>query len=412
MSSNNIPIIFDNQTGQKAYVQFLNGHFGAGQTGANGAVALTGDKAYSFDELTSDLPNFEKLGKVPNVSLNDFTNGRMYINLGDQGLSNLGSGYQPSSHDSSDPNYNTRYGFIELNVFGSPANNMDLSYIDFFSISMSASTWKDGNMVHQLTSPDAGKIIDGLAPLSQGNACVPAGIPKSPYTDFVRVIGPGHSADYHNWTNYFKYLEGLSYKTSIAGYYAGNGTNSSKRVEGQNYKFTASFDSNTSQVTLSGSADLVGDTTITISYSVLNSFVGVYGANPAYTIKNASFGTTTNGIINDVFGWVVGDLLAGLNMGFLGSKELIPNTKNTFGQSSSSEWFTAAGKDRSTQFSGAQSDSDYYNAYAGVLQPITDAYGFPFSDRLPNILLYFPPVDQTNGVDYLKITLMPYDSKQ
>ena len=130
-----IPIIFDNQSGKTVYLQFLNGAFGPGQTGASGAVSpakpvsLAGDTAYDIADLSSPVPGFTDLRKVPNVSLNDFTNGRIYFNYGSQGLQNLGSGYQPNPVAPADPNYNTRYAFVELNVTGDQNNNLDLSAI-------------------------------------------------------------------------------------------------------------------------------------------------------------------------------------------------------------------------------------------------------------------------------------------
>jgi len=401
MSNKSIPIIFKNLTGQDAYVQFLNGHFGTGQTGANGTVNLAGDTAYSFTELSSEVPGHSSLGSVPNVSLNDFTNGRIYFNLGSAGLSNLGSGYQPSSSDSHDPNYSVRYGFIEPNVFGNSANNMDLSFIDFFGLSITASTFKDGKEVATLPCAYGCQIIDALAPLTNNNACIPEGAPTPPYTDFARILGPGHSSAYHDWTAYLNHLEGSPYTTQIAGYYGGDGSNSGPLVEGQDYSFTAAFSQADATVTLTGTCGLVGATTIVMTYADLNAVTGIYGANPPYTITNTNHGGSTVGIVNNVFGWVVGDLLAGLNFGYPGSSTPMPGTSNVFGQATSSEWFAATKADASLQFGGVQSNSDHYNQYAAALQPLAEAYGFSFTDRLGNILIPFGP----DNVDYLVITL-------
>ena len=75
------------------------------------------------------------------------------------------------------------------------------------------------------------------------------------------------------------------------------------------------------------------------------------------------------------------------------------------GELTSSEWFEVAKANPSVQFGGSQSKTDYYNQYAAVNQQNTMAYGFPFTDRLGDVLLYFPPSGDTNGVDYLKITI-------
>ena len=133
---NAIPVIFDNKTAQPAWIQFLNGTFGPGQVGAGGAVTLAGNTAYPLSALRSQVPGFPALGAVPNVLLNDFTNGRIYINFGNVGLAGLGNGYQPSSNNPSDPNYGTVYAYIELNVYGNSQNNLDLSNIDFYDDSI------------------------------------------------------------------------------------------------------------------------------------------------------------------------------------------------------------------------------------------------------------------------------------
>jgi hypothetical protein len=156
-------------------------------------------------------------------------------------------------------------------------------------------------------------------------------------------------------------------------------------------------------VTLQGTGGVVGATTITLSFSDLNAPTGVYGCNAPYSVNG---GTPTPGITNDVYGWIVGDLLAGMNLGFPGSSTTNPQTGTPLGQCTSSQWFAAAQADPSLQFGGAQSDSRHYNAYAGALLPLTSAYGFPFSDRVGSMLLPFPP-DGSGAVDYVVITLLP-----
>jgi hypothetical protein len=403
-----IPIIFDNQSGKQVWVQFLNGAFGPDQTGAGGTVKLAGDTAYEISKLTGPVPGLPNLGSVPNVSLNAFTNGRIYFNYGSQGLQGLGGGYQPNPAYDKDANYGTRYAFVEPNVFGNQDNNLDLTAIDFFGMPIEASTWTGNKMKGQLTSEKGGPIIQALAPLSTGTqAYVPAKLPAAPYTDFARILGPGQTAGYHDWTTYMTYLAGLSYGTTLAGLFGGVGGSTTPATQRQNYNLTATFDTMAKQVTIKGSADVVGATTITIKFDDLNALTGVYGANPPYTINDT---TTTAGIVNDVYGWIVGDLLAGMNMGFPGSTTPNPvegmNNNKPLGQCTSSEWFAAAVKQPSVQFSGAQRNGDYYNQYADALRPLTSAYGFPFTDRLGKVLLYFPPPGYEGAVDYVKITFL------
>lgn len=406
-----IPIIFENKTGlpdSQVWVQFLNGSFGPDQSGANGRVALQGDTAYSFEALSSTLPDHLHLGKVPNVSLSSFTNGRIYFNFGSQGLQGLGNGYQPASNTPADANYHTQYAYVELNVFGTAANNMDISAIDFLSIPIEASTWKNGQKVNSLTCKSGGEmgdVIEKLIALSHNEAAVYS------HQGFVRVNAPGLSKGYHNWDAYLCYLSTLSYSTLLKGNYAGMPSGSGSTAA-QTYTVNTKFNVQSSQgkttgtVHLKGQLGVIGKVQISIDLEQLNAPTGIYGANPSYTVTagdNAPY--TTNGIVNDVYGWIVGDLLTGLNLGFPGSETKNPQTLIPLGQCSSEEWFAAAQKNPALQFAGAQPNNpDYYNNWAAAIVPAIDGYGFPFSDRVENLLLYFPS-GCSNAVDYLKITL-------
>lgn len=410
-----IPIIFDNQTSIPAgnvWVQFLNGTFGPGQTGAGGTLPLEGNVAYSLADLNSRLPELPDIGEAPNACLNDFTNGRIYINFGEAGLALTGAGYQPDSANPNDPNYLTTYVYVELNVFGNPANNMDISNIDFFSIPIEASTWKGGKAVHALTyaqsSPGAlGAAAQALARLSSNQAVVLRN------GALVRIGGPGLVKGYHDWASYFAFLESQPQPAAtIAGTYGGQGPGSSGKIAHQDYTLTATFAKTAAcpngAVTLVGKADVVGNTTIVIDYADLNAPTGVYGANPPYTIN----GTMTAGITNDVYGWVVADLLTCLNCGFLGSTTNVSG--QPLGQYTSSQMIKLASdslKPPATPliFGGVQPSPDYYNSYAAeILKMSTDVYGFPFSDRIQQPLLYFPP-QGPHAVDYLKISILPLD---
>ncbi|KIC51553.1 hypothetical protein [Tateyamaria sp. ANG-S1] len=381
-----IPVIFKNNTGQaddQVWVQFLNGYFGGGQTGAGGTVKLSGNKGYSLADLTSALPGFPSLGSVANVSLNNFTNGRIYLNLGDTPLSTT-AGNQPQPGDKSDPDYLTQYAYVELNVFGNGSNNMDISNIDFFSFTVTAATYKGGKLADQLTSQDTSTLMTAIKKVAPAAALV-----TDSAKDTVRVLGPGLASGYHTWSEYMAFLENQT--TKIAGTFGSD----------QPYDLTASFDSKTSVVTLSGTINSTTQTTITIPYSEMNAVTGVYGANPSYSVN----GGPSVPFANDIYGWIVGDLVAGMNWGFPGSSTPVPGqTGKTMGQLTSSEWFSTAVAHTSVQFSGAQSNDDFYNTYAAANQPLTEAYGFPFTDRLGGVLLYFPP-SGTGAVDYLEITL-------
>jgi hypothetical protein len=348
---------------------------------------------------------------MPNVSLTAFS-GRIYLNFGDAGLAipknengQPNTAYQPPSNDSHDTNYYTNWAYIELNVACSSSDNMDRSYIDFFSMAIEASTWLNGQQVGALTFVDSSPTVLGqgmasLAALTRNAAVVESG------GSIVRILGPGLSSDYPDWNDYFDFLENEP-QSKIAGYFGGSG--GTGRRAAQNYSLTAQFNppDRPNFVTLTGTAN-GGEIDIAISYADLNAPTGIYGCNPGYTVNG---GPKTSGIVNDVTGEIVGDLLAALNYGLLASKTVVEG--KTLGERTTSEMFKLGaqllgqGKVSSMLFAAAQPDnSAYYNVYAAqILNMTTDAYGFPFADRIQQPLLPFPP----GAVDYLKISILPID---
>jgi hypothetical protein len=402
-----IPVIIENNSGHaddKVWIQFLNGTFNSGQTGAGGTVHLMGNKGYSLAQLKSEVTNIS-LVSVPNLSLNAFKNGRIYVNFGSSPLVVKG-GNQPAPSTPSDPNYHTPYAYIEPFIDGSSSNNLDFSNIDFFSFAMTASVceWsttknKYVEQPFKLTSHSTADLRGVLKAIAPTGAVV-----KNSSADFVRVNGPGQVDVYHHWENYMNFLEDKT--TTIGGQYAGTA-----KTQAKYYNLTASFNSTTTLVTLEGTVqddaitDLTGtsNTKIIITYAEMNAYTGVYGANPHYSINSGP----VQKLKNDVYGWIVGDLLAGMNYGFPGSVTTDPtNSDETLGKLESSKWFEIAKAHQCVQFGGAQSNSDYYNTYAAANLPLTMAYGFPFTDRLGNVLLHYPPGGPENHPKYLKITIL------
>ena len=411
-----IPVIIENNSGladDKVWIQFLNGTFNSGQTGDGGAVHLMGNTGYSLHQLTSELTNISELGSVPNLSLNAFKNGRIYVNFGSSPLVVKG-GNQPAPSTPSDLNYHTPYAFIEPFIDGSSSNNLDFSNIDFFSFAMEASVCEQSTTKYKyveqpfkLTSHSTADLRGVLTDVAPADAVV-----KNSSEDFVRVNGSGQMNAYHDWENYMNFLEDKT--TTLGGKYAGT-----KKTPAKYYNLTASFDGQKEHVTLEGIVqddvitDLTGtpNTKIVITYAEMNAYTGVYGANPHYSINNGP----VQKLKNDVYGWIVGDLLAGMNYGFLGSVTPDPTSATsdltkrpkTMGELESSKWFEIAKEHPSVQFGGAQSNKDYYNTYAAANLPLTMAYGFPFTDRLGNVLLHYPPsAPDSEHPKYLKITIL------
>ena len=377
-------------------------------------------KPYSLLSLVSPTPLVQSVpAHLPAVFLTSFS-GRFYISL-HHGLKDMVPGYIPAANsgpsggNQGDPNFACCYQYIEPTVTGNQIN-IDMSYIDFTAISlcMTAKNAPHAQNGRQ-TSESSLKLATATATASVANAAVlPASTDLLPSANFARVISPGLGAPsmYHDFT---AYLTGTlaSQSVRLAGTFQGVGQPpwSNPALQAQSYDFNATFDRQ-GNVTLSpnlGSGNGqapgvpvakrgqgVGATTkMHVAFAALNVVTGIYGCNPAYSL---STGPSFPGITNDVWGEVLGDLVAGLNFGFVGSTMSFGST--TVGQLASTQWWgngympdgtyvhpstTPAGN--KVYFGGVQATASNYNSYAASLAPLTTGYGFPLGDRLGRNLL-------------------------
>ena len=162
---------------------------------------------------------------------------------------------------------------------------------------------------------------------------------------------------------------------------------------------------------------------------------GVIGANANYLYKYylktdsdpGSYSQTdpsNGGPQDNVLTWVEGDLLAGMNVGTVGSektlKQPITLNGNTYaagtmiGTFNSQDWWDLGSTLRTTgsvydyYFGFLQSDSDFYNRYAETIYPFTDAYGFAYSDRITGGRAAISwNAQAANAVDTVEITILP-----
>ena len=138
---------------------------------------------------------------------------------------------------------------------------------------------------------------------------------------------------------------------------------------------------------------------------------GVVGANANYLYKFYTQGTTDPGYSqtnpfnggpqNNVLTQIEGDLFAGMNVGFAwqhdDTRQAITINGNAYaagtqvGSMNSQDWFslgsalvaqTGTGGVYDYYFGYLQPSTQYYNAYAEALYPLSDAYGFAYSDRI------------------------------
>ena len=447
-----VPIVFSNDTGMSSsqiWIQFLGGHAvdGTYTDAITGVQQLQGNVAYSLDQLTNPAT-----GKAQ-LNLSAVDSGRVYVSYGAYGLQNLGAdngGYTPAAQTVTDPNYGTRYQYWEPTV--KPAGGgatiwADLTYIDMTAISFSMSARNTSNNTLNTSVSNGnqtssfGQVLVSKAWTSSGNspqAIMPSGASTTlPNPTFARVISPQFSSTgtYPDFTNYLNHLGNASTTATISGQFVGTVPETSALDDKQIYNYLATFSGNatTGQVTLTAQTGSVQTNTIVIKNSDLNSVLGIYGNDVPYSVNG---GTATKGITNDVYGRIVGDLLAGLSFGYVGSNQTFTsgNVTKTIGQVSSTEWWaggqtqgpvligngnatvawldTPAGK--GIYFGGAQpGNPDYYNQYAASLaatdpatgNPYTTGYGFPLQDRLGNNLLVYNTAEKPGT--YLLLNINP-----
>lgn len=165
---------------------------------------------------------------------------------------------------------------------------------------------------------------------------------------------------------------------------------------------------------------------------------GIIGANANYLYKfypvnqaePAQYSTTnpvSGGPKNDVLSWITGDLLSGMNLGTVGSDKTFASpiklknrtyaANQKVGTFESQDWFVMGDVLRGNNhtqsvyqyyFSFLQDPkSDFYNKYAAAIYPLTDAYGFAYSDRILNgkaAIMW--NAKGSNPIDTIEITIL------
>ncbi|WCN13701.1 hypothetical protein GV054_12165 [Marinomonas mediterranea] len=430
-----VPMVFKALDTDSTYIQFITDKsldgFYYDSTGDK--VSLSANTAYPLSSLVSTkaIVSGAPTG-VPAVAVREFS-GRVYVNFGSQGLQGLSTEYTPSASNPLDANYDVRYQYYEPTIKNGQLN-IDLSYIDFTSISLSlkAKNAPNASNPNQLSVSSSRLAAATGNSASSANASVlPNANDQLPSANFARVISPqlSQTVCYHDFSKYLLALNGTSAR--IAGTYVGTGDQPSGNPEtqAQSYDYTATFSIKQDKTTkaISGSVTLVPSTdsgngcaagvpavqqglgvgpstgNIVLDYADLNAATGIYGCNAPYTLNG---GAKTAGITNDVYGQVVGDLFSGLNFGYIGSSELFNGAPiNTL---CSTEWWGGVMPDGTNvvsgstpggtgmYFGGVQSDSDFYNSYAGSIATLTAGYGFPLQDRLgKNLMAMNTETDQS-----------------
>lgn len=444
-----VPIIFDipaDKNPSNVFVHFRTSlaNFSGMYRDSNGnAVSLLKNTPYSLATLTStNSVGGGAPSNKPAVLISNFISGRIYFNYGSTGLVGLSDAYIPAAQTSSDSNYYTRYAYLEPTVEASGSGakiTANLTYIDFFGLSLSLQAV---NAPHAVNNPQLSaygqEMVDAVVAtaLMHNSNVLPNAAAVLPSTNFARVIAPQLRGDlYTSWSNYLcVYLQGKTNR--LKGLFAGVGTQPAATPvhQMQLYDFLVTFNTNgdalmraqpasgdgtSTNISPPNRGPGVGSTnqTISVLFSVLDSIKGIYGNDPSYTVTNSGVAvTTTVSIVNDYYGWVVGDLMAGLSFGFLSST--VDFRGKAIGEYYSAEWWglyiadgvkinitnTPAGND--LYFGKAQPDHPYnYHRFAAALEPLTPGYGFALQDRMGQNLMELDTDKDPNG--YLVITLNP-----
>lgn len=264
---------------------------------------------------------------------------------------------------------------------------------------------------------------------------------------------------YKQYTNYLARMDGTATLssvytgvTTVSGQFAGLGTKATNDTERkQDYNLTASF-SATEQMTMAnnigvqtnytGVMTLTGTTTlkegpnsgtvhqviIKTPYAVMLAPTGIVGANAGYKYSYDN-GVTWNetglaGPQDNIFTWLNGDVLAGMNVGTIGSDKLFSGTINghvytnvKIGEIASQDMFAlgqvmaAANPGTSVYdyyFGYLQNSTDFYNDYAAAIYKLTDAYGFAYSDRIQGGQVAVSwDATKANAIDTVIITILP-----
>jgi hypothetical protein len=440
-----INLVFENNSGvtdQDVYIGFCDPFINATYKGG------------TINPMQTGSGTFYSLADLKDIIINS-TSGRVYV------CYNATIGNTEPAQAPTDPYFFQRYDKFEITVLMNGSTYVDMTSIDYWSIPMSLYASLDGNQVAQslgllnnstaqelynsllqLTSPPVSGLtqpggVDGL-PIP---ALVPGSFqqfgkngPKPPVPPFFcRIMGPSSYATitppgipvlpYDTMANYLDWLlttygPGTTNGTPvanlgsgtiaiIAGNFAGSQAGSGKQYDPQTYNLSAliSGKNRNEQIELRGNGSVVGNFSMTYAYSDLINPSGIYGANAPYSINPPPI----NPPGNDLYGWVAGDFLSGLNFGIIGSNVTVPVVSEyPVGSIQSSDWWTIPVPEL---FSNLQpphtppTPFQNYNQYAAILSQYSQAYNSPYTDRLVpnNTLISLAP----NNADTLTIVLEP-----
>lgn len=464
-----LTVSFDNQntavSGSNIWVMF---------GGANNAT-LSGSLTYSGTPQPLTFGTTYRLADIASqrVELASGDSSKIFILYSTSGTEFNGSAGNPSyNFGQNTPSVNARWDKVEFTQFTAttPASGFNMSAADFFSIPLQIETLKSGTRAgfsgwHPRT-PTA-TVFQNLGSLIASGSSQPYAIVQSTSTtstaapgysipvtitgttlNVLRIINPQQVPltvvgtnnplpnPYVSFTPYITYTATTGNTTTLRGTYGGvnTGTNATPgpiftlpadAYVTQDYIFSSTI-TPAGDLIISGSgvANIntgtktpVGAQTIRVKAADLAQ--GIYTAAPPYTVDSFKGGVQRGS--NSVYDQVISDLLAGFNLGLVGSTVIDPRLSGTaplnnipagteLGQENSAAWFSTGPSyglnpmlSAAQAFSTAQPKRTFYNEYAEYVSGISDAYSFPYTDKTAAPLLTTTP-----GVaDTAVITILP-----
>jgi hypothetical protein len=442
---------------------------GTGQTAGNIALNASASwQSFSLSSMSANVgvPYFS--GNEFTFSLNNNVGGRIYLTFGGNTAPLTPPG-TPMVSDTTANNTSgvLPYVLLEMTILPSDpahptnpvASNMDLSYVDgvFGAATLGVHNGTTGaaqslNTVNPIKTNS--NIIQNVAALVPSAARVFNGttlIGVNSSHDAATSSNSKINTAYHTWTNLMTTLESKTLK--VSSYTSPNDSNLTSQhlnnvlfgysgagaVPGQapnfdqkqNYVTKATFQANlnpTNDATLTGfgitngtagvviaghGANITGGGTPAGNFSIyitqvtLNGGNGIYGSNPSYVVvPEVGKAYQTIGIVNDLGGRIVGDLMAGMVFGWSNSTTNIAAhatatslnlfgtifSAATVGDLSTGEYFylmsLAGGQGKLSDWIGSAIDAngDNYDPWAVAVSANSDAYGSGFGDRIQGIL--------------------------
>ena len=384
-SGRSLNVVINNEntgyTDAEVYFSFRD----APVTGMVNGQALVRDQCYSVAEIGSG------------ITLEQFTGGRIYFSLG---VPLTGTG-DPEPINSTVADWGTRFDKLELTYSQTDHSGVaNLTAIDYFAIPLAIKTYggstATGTPLATLTYQQPGDAIAArLAALTGNDARV---FLHDSTGRFLRVLGPtlAPAGVYPSFQPYLKAVQDAAQATRIAGLYShAPGTVATTT---QNYDFTATFDSVGNLDLAGGGSPYAGGPSVGPGHVIViragDLAAGIYSANPPYTVDGAAADIGNN----DVYAAVVRDLLTGYALGFVNSPTVDPLTGTAFKNESSNHWWAS-----SRAFAYLQNNPADYDQYAAYLQTISNAYGYPFSDRWQTVQASLDP----SAVGTMEIDVLP-----